>query len=368
MIKKWFVFLAVGFMLCQCAPSSGNSSESDGTTMPASITREPVAGAVVRTVSVVRKDFAIQVFSSGTLTATRQADIQAQVSGSLQELFAREGQRFKKGAALAVLDSTALVLELEKANLQLKEAVYNKDDQLVMQGGTWGVDTSVNAETLDNILIRSGLSNARHTIKKLKYKWSQMVIRAPFDGIVADVAVKPFKQLTGQTTICRLIDPESFVAAFQLLERDAMDISIGQGVSLSPVANPGLQLKAQISRINPVVSSSGLVRIQAKISARDIQTHADILWEGMKMNVVIEKRIPGQLVVPKSALVLRSGREVVFVYDEAEKRAKWKYVSFAYENESEVAITEGLQPGELVITEGNLNLDHDAEVVLADIE
>jgi RND family efflux transporter MFP subunit len=336
--------------------------------MPASISREQVAGAVIRTVPVVRKDFVVQVFSSGTLTATRQTDIQVQVSGSLLELLALEGQGLKKGAALAMLDSTALMLDLEKAKLQLKEAIYNKDDQLVMQGGTWGVDTSVNAETFDNILLRSGLSNARHAIKRLKYELSQMTIRAPFDGIVADLEVKPFQQLTGQTTICRLIDPESFVAAFQLLEKDAIDISIGQQVSVSPVARPGLQLRAQISRINPVVSSSGLVRIQAKISAQDIQAHADILWEGMKVNVVIEKRIPGQLVVPKSALVVRSGREVVFVYDEAAKRAKWKYVNHAYENESEVAITEGLQPGELAITEGNLNLDHDTEVVLADTE
>ncbi len=336
--------------------------------MPTSSNSEQAARAVVRVKPVAVKDFAVQVFSSGKLTATRQTDIQAQIAGSLQELLVWEGQHFKKGAALAVLDSTALMLDLEKARLQLKEAIYNKDDQLVMQGGTWGVDTSVNAETFDNILIRSGLSNTRHAIKRLKYQLSQTVIRAPFDGIVADVAVKPFQQLTAKTTICRLIAPESFVTAFQLLEKDAMDISIGQQVIVSPVANPGLQLKAQISRVNPVVSSNGLVRIQAKISVQDIQTHEDILWEGTKVNVVIEKRIPGQLVVPKSAVVVRSGREVVFVYDQTEKRAKWKYVSLAHENESEVAITEGLQPGELAITEGNLNLDHDTEVILEDIE
>jgi hypothetical protein len=52
------------------------------------------------------------------------------------------------------------------------------------------------------------------------------------------------------------------------------------------------------------------------------------------------------------------------VYDETEKLAKWKYVTVAYENDSEIAITEGLEVGQLAIIEGNLNLDHDAEVLI----
>lgn len=366
MIKKWFVLLPVWCLLCQCQPSSGTPAEAGGA-LPVSDS-EKVRRATVSTTKVVRKDFKVQIFSSGTLAATQQTDIQAKIPGSLQELFAREGQFFKKGAPIAVLDSTTLMLELEKATLQLQEATYNKDDQLVMQGGDWGVDTSVNAETLKNILIRSGLSNARHVIKRLKYELSQTTIRAPFDGIVADVEVQPFQQLAAQTTICRLINPASFVAAFQLLEKDAMNISIGQPVSISPVAKPGLLWDARIIRVNPVVSSSGLVRVQAKISDQDINANKGKLWEGMKVKVIVEKRIPDQLVLPKSALVFRSGREVVFVYDETQQRAKWKYVSLAHENDSEIAVAEGLQPGEQVITEGNLNLDHDTEVVLADVE
>ena len=61
---------------------------------------------------------------------------------------------------------------------------------------------------------------------------------------------------------------------------------------------------------------------------------------------------------------MRSGREVVFIYDEQEELAKWKYVTVAHENDTEIAIIEGLEAGQLAIIEGNLNLDHDAEVLI----
>jgi membrane fusion protein (multidrug efflux system) len=82
----------------------------------------------------------------------------------------------------------------------------------------------------------------------------------------------------------------------------------------------------------------------------------------MNVRVILEQRIPDQVIIPRSALVLRSGREVVFTYEPNEQLAKWKYVTIAYENEDQLAVSEGIEAGDLVIYEGNLNLAHDAEV------
>jgi membrane fusion protein, multidrug efflux system len=73
------------------------------------------------------------------------------------------------------------------------------------------------------------------------------------------------------------------------------------------------------------------------------------------------------LVVPKEAVVERSGRKVVFCY-EAESDtlglAKWHYVTVLHENQQQLAIGEGLKAGEKVIVEGNMNLGHDARIRL----
>jgi len=82
--------------------------------------------------------------------------------------------------------------------------------------------------------------------------------------------------------------------------------------------------------------------------------------------VVLEQAVPGLIVVPKSALVLRSGRPVVFTYAPEEGLPKWNYVTVAHENDEQIAVSEGLEPGMLVIFEGNLNLEHDAQVRVAE--
>jgi len=42
------------------------------------------------------------------------------------------------------------------------------------------------------------------------------------------------------------------------------------------------------------------------------------------------------------------------------------YVTVAHENDEQIAVSEGLEPGALVIYEGNLNLEHDAQVRVAE--
>jgi hypothetical protein len=75
---------------------------------------------------------------------------------------------------------------------------------------------------------------------------------------------------------------------------------------------------------------------------------------------VIRKPVPGRLVVPKEALVIRQGKDVIFVRQDS--LAIWKYVKVEYENSTSVSVSEGLEPGDLVIVAGNINLAHETIV------
>jgi Na+-driven multidrug efflux pump len=71
-----------------------------------------------------------------------------------------------------------------------------------------------------------------------------------------------------------------------------------------------------------------------------------------------------QLVVPKSAVVLRSGKQVVFTL--TEDKAYWNYVHTGLENADSYTIIDGLKEGDIVITSGNINLAHEAPVKVID--
>jgi 6-phosphogluconate dehydrogenase (decarboxylating) len=78
------------------------------------------------------------------------------------------------------------------------------------------------------------------------------------------------------------------------------------------------------------------------------------LYDGMNVNINLQRSLGKQLVIPKEALVLRTNRKVVFTLKN--ERAQWVYVETGLENSSSYVVTDGLNSGDSVIYEGNINL------------
>ncbi len=307
------------------------------------------------------KPFRSYFWSNGKLKASRSLSIKSRIKGQVAELHLSEGSHVNKGQLLLRFNDSEWQLQKQKALLEVEEAIYKKNDLLVLQGGTWGVDSSVNRQTFENILVESGLKRARLNLEEIEYQSRFYEIRAPFDGMVANLNVQPLQEVEAGTELFTLFDPESMEAEFQLMETELPQIFIGQTASIYPIGQDSLRIAAKISGINPVVNEHGLVTVKAKLKGaqnlRNIQ-----LPDGLAVKVAIEKVVPAQLVVPRSAVVLRSEKTVVFSWDPESGLAKWNYVTIALEGQNEVAISEGLDKDAWVIYEGNLNLDHDAAV------
>lgn len=314
--------------------------------------------AAVSTAPARQGVFALRIFSSGVLRAGQKAPVSVRTGGILQSLPLQPGQYVRKGALLAQLDDEAQQLRLNQSKIALAEAEIEKQDLLILQRGQPDDDQSVSPDKLATILTRSGYNRALLSVQQAEQELAHCRVYAPFDGIIADVKVKTWQQVSAGQEICTLINPATFEASFNLLEREALQIKVGQTVQIRPIASPEAMLRGEVSAINPMVSEQGLVSVQARVRG----SSGGRLFEGMNVQVVIEQGIPNQVIIPKSAVVLRSGRPVVFTYAAQEQLAKWNYVVIAYENDQEVAISEGIRAGDIVIAEGNLNLDHDAVV------
>ena len=110
-----------------------------------------------------------------------------------------------------------------------------------------------------------------------------------------------------------------------------------------------------------MVGENGLVQVKAIAHPQQAKI-LEKLFDGMNVKIIIENQIPNQLIIPKQAVVLRSNKQVVFTYESG--LAKWNYVKTAYENSTAYAIKEGLKENDTIIVQGNLNLAHDARVVI----
>ena len=129
-------------------------------------------------------------------------------------------------------------------------------------------------------------------------------------------------------------------------------------MEVTPFALNDTKAEGRITEINPLVDENGMVQVKAAV------TDKGKLFEGMNVRVSIHRSLGKQLVVPKEAVVLRSGKQVVFVLDSTKTKAYWTYVHTSLENADSYTIADGLKEDDIVITSGNINLAHEAPVTI----
>lgn len=140
---------------------------------------------------------------------------------------------------------------------------------------------------------------------------------------------------------------------FPIIESELPMVKPGDNITVTPFSDTTPH-SGHITEINPMVDENGMVKVWASVEG------TGGLIDGMNVRVNIRRKVGEALVVPKSAVVLRSGRQVVFTLDGG--RAMWNYVTTGLENLSEYTIIDGLTPGMTVITSGNINLAHESPV------
>ncbi len=300
--------------------------------------------------------FKQELLSTGKLYAKRSADLSFKVSGELSRVYVKNGERVTKGTVLAELDAFRLKVARDQSEDRLASAKLVFQEQLISRGYPLKDSANVPQQTIDVINTKSGYEQARLSFLLADKDWKSAVLRAPIDGVVANLDAKEYDQVGSSATFCSLLDNNTLEARFTVLESELGMIRQGDEVQIAPYSTPGEQLPGRITEINPVVDDNGQVHLRATV------TNNGKLFDGMNTQVSVFRIIPDQLVIAKSAIVLRTGREVVFTYRGG--KSFWNYVKTGEENATEKVVVSGLQSGDSVIVEGNFNLAHESVVTV----
>lgn len=353
-----FAGLILGFSKYFYAP--GSTSEAIPVVKSETTTRKE-AGIPVKVIEAKKRPFSTVLFSNGKIVAERRVEVKLRTNGRIEQLPIRNGSFIHKADLLCQQEEEALKLQLEEGFLKYDQALLNRNILLIEQGGDAGDTLSVSETVLKTIHTKSGLKEAQLDLKKTQYELKQTRIYAPISGWITALKLNKYQEGSKGESICSIINPSSFKLYFTVLERDISVMAVGNSLSFGPVNEHNLPFRAKIDRIVPVVDQHGLITVIANIE----KGHTKLL-EGMKVNVRIEKSRIDRIVIPKEARVLRNNKDVVFTVDRTTNLVNWKYVTIDQENDTHLAVSEGLQEGDLVIYHNNLNLDQDTRVKIID--
>ena len=337
-------------LLCSC---SGNREKAEEKRNVTRIMEErPVT---VKVQHLEYTDFNHELITNGTIAARRKANLRFQSREIIRKIHVRNGQAVKQGQKIAELDTFKLYVALKQACDALDRARLELHDVLIGQGYTIGDSARITpADVMKIAKIRSNYEQGRTNHEVARHDLEAATLRAPFDGVIANLDTREFNQ-PDDNPFCTVIDNRSPDVVFYILESEISFVQPDGELVVHRISHPGEITGGRITEINPVVDKNEMVKIKAILDDRNGR-----FYEGMNVKIHIRRLLGKRLVVPKSAVVLRTNRQVVFVHENG--HARWVYVETAQENSNSLVVTSGLNAGDEVIYDGNLYLTHEARV------
>lgn len=340
-------------ILTACSGTDSNNKEKEGveTVLPQQVNE-------VTVMKLAKGNFNHELVSNGKIVAKEYADLYFRTSEVVAKVYVKNGMHVRKGQKLAELDLFKLNNTLAQNKNALAQANLEMQDVLIGQGYAPDNLSAVPAEKLELAKVKSGYERAKAQYEASLYDVEQATLIAPFDGVVANLFDKQYNMPKSGEPFCRIIRTSAMEVDFTVLESELPLIKVGDQVEVTPYATAAGIRTGNISEINPLVDENGMVRVKAQVNG------GEKLFDGMNVRISVKRSVPDQLVVPRTAIVLRAGKQVIFTVKD--NIAMWNYVQTGLENLTEYTLVNweasGLQEGMTVITTGNVNLAHETPV------
>ena len=343
---RYLLCMAVALLAACSDAGKGKESEEGVATVLPSESNEV-------TVKVLKRaTFEHELVSNGKVTAGAMADLRFETTGVVAHIYVKNGDPVRKGQKLAELDKFRLKNKTAQAKDALDKAELELQDVLIGQGYPVGDASKVPADIMKLARVRSGYDQSLAQYELAAYEEEHATLVAPFDGVVANLFSKPFNEASTSEAFCSIIGTQGMEVDFTVLESELPLIKSGDKVIVTPYSDAGSRQEGRITQINPLVDDKGMVKVKAAVNGKNVRVN-------------VHRSLGGQLVIPKSAVVLRSGKQVVFTLKDG--KAQWNYVQTGLENaESYSMADDALKEGDTVIVTGNVNLAHEASVKVVD--
>lgn len=340
--------------------------------LPQEETAAPEKKPVPVTVKVVTpRDLPIQVEAMGRLKADREVTLSVEVSGKISKINADMGDRVRAGQVLVALDAKDYALALTearaayssaKASFYAARSSFDRAKKLLPQRLV--TPDAYEKSEAEYLCAKAALDRAVATVDMAARRLEKTSVTAPFDGHLAERYVEVGQtvglgQYLGQPMVL-LVDLEQMRAMVHLSEADYVHLDKNDPVSVTVDALPDRIFTGRVDKI-------GL-----KADARTNTFPAEILVDNpdytlkagmtgrVRMTVYTLKKT---VMIPQSAVLYREeGQEVFIIQD---RTAVKRPVKLGRTEGGLIQVTEGLSPGDSLVTSGGQYLEAGDRVEIA---
>ncbi|MGC0224588.1 efflux RND transporter periplasmic adaptor subunit [Pseudooceanicola nitratireducens] len=291
---------------------------------------------------------------TGTLTPSRHLGIPAEVSGRVDAVMKRAGDRVEAGEVLVQIDLETLENQLEqsratadatRAQLDFAKGELERTQSLVDRG----VATSSNLDSARSNVqqLQANLTALEQQVATAEQSIGKATITAPFAGQIADRSVDPGAYVSPGTALMTLVDISSLELEGAIPVNYAPQIATGQQVEINVDGFGSKSFEGLVERVAPVASAgTRMLPIYATIENADMILRGGMFASG----VLVLEEVTDAIGLPAEAL--RKDDQGDFVLKIVDGKAQRQAVAVArtWDRGRVVQIAKGLSPDDLVVS------------------
>jgi membrane fusion protein (multidrug efflux system) len=307
----------------------------------------------------------------GTFVAVNGTDVTTEAGGVIREILFQPGQRVRAGTVLVRLNTAN-----EEATLRALEAAARLS---VSQRDRWRTLGEQKLVSQDEVEQRAADAAAKLAqVEAQRALIALKTIRAPFDGVLGIRKINLGQYVNPGDPLVNLQALDPILLDFALPQRQIGEVTEGMAVRASVDSLPGAVFDGRIVAIEPQVDpQTRNFKVQASFVNEDLA-----LRPGVFAKVAFATGGARQVVVvPQTAISFNPYGNAVYVIEEVDRAegekdmqgqpltgkkliVRQRFVKTGATRGDLIAVTEGLKPGERVVTSGLLKLRNDAEITI----
>jgi len=289
---------------------------------------------------------------SGTLEPDREAVLRAQVSGSVLQTYADQGQAVNAGTVLARIDASGiqdaytsaragLVSARNAADVAAKDLARN--EKLLTAGAI--AERDIDQSRRASIAAQAALEDANSRLATAEKAYRSTTVTAPFSGVISERPVSAGDVVQPGTALFTVVDPSSMRLEASVPAEQLASIRIGVPVNFTVSGYPGREFVGRITRINPTADpTTRQVRIYVSIP-----NEGRALVGGLFANGRMSTATKMGLVVPQSAVDVRSSIPSVMRVKQGKVEKVQVKIGLTDKTSETIEVLSGLQPGDTLL-------------------
>ncbi len=307
--------------------------------------------AIAVSVAEVQKQSAESTLNlTGITEANQVVMVASKASGEITAIHFKLGDYVAKGQVLARVDDTYAKLNLENARIN-----YNKYKEDVQRYQTLREGDAVSETQLRDI--RVAYESAKIQLEQTQQQLDDTYIRAPFSGYITSREVDLGKYVNVATAIAGMADISELKVLLSVPESSAYALQKGELVSVSTQVYSGTTFTGKIAHISPQGDNSHSYPVEVALpNSKEYPLKA-----GTYVDVSIDMgKTQEMLFIPRDAIV--SSVKDPSVYRIENGIARLVKITTGRDHASSIEVLHGLQQGDQVVVNGQINLMDGAKI------